>query len=269
MSIPAAVVPFFMEQGAPAPAAMPDLFLIDRGLDALFKFVDPTLASLAATQVGSANRFGANEGNPQGMTAHKSKLFMCGSQRDRLYTLNLTDGTGTRVGIQTRFGANIRNPLALASDQTDLFVFDSDSRGMYKVNDTTSVATLFHTFPSDGGRPSAATVDDEDNTLLYVAFGSLQIYAFRIGDTGLTDAIRWRVSPQDATPASVTRIATSGSIQSLVAHRKRLLAIIGKNIYSVSKTQRDTATNLGEITRQGGGFPISNPSGLASLVVPE
>ena len=254
---------------APAPTPMPDLFFVDRGLDALFKFVDPTLASLAATQVGSANRFGANEGNPQGMTAHKSKLFMCGSQRDRLYTLSLTDGTGTRVGSQTRFGVNIRNPLALASDQTDLFVFDSDSRGVYKVNDTTSVATLFHTFPSTGhrgigaGRPSAATVDDEDSTLLYVAFGNQYVSAFRIGDTGLTNVNVF----QGGLPYKL--VADSGSVQSLVAHRGRLLAIIGKDIYDVKKGESANSVKLGEITRQGGGFPISNPSGMASLEVPE
>ena len=58
-------------------------------------------------------------------------LYMVGSSRDRLYTLDRTTGIATRVGSATQFGVGEAGPAGLAWDGTNLYMIGAGVDALY------------------------------------------------------------------------------------------------------------------------------------------
>ena len=72
----------------------------------------------AATRVGAATGFNAGEYQPVGLASHGGRLYMTGSTKDRLYTLDVTTGAAVRVGAATGFGVGESAAVGIASGYT-------------------------------------------------------------------------------------------------------------------------------------------------------
>ena len=107
-----------------------------------------------ATRVGTATRFGVNEGDPRGVASHKGKLYMVGQNNRALYTVNPTTGRATRVGTATGFGVN-ENAYGLASHNGKLYMVGQNNRALYTVNPTTGRATRVGTTTGFGVNENA------------------------------------------------------------------------------------------------------------------
>lgn len=104
---------------------------------ALFS-VDTTTA--AATQIGSADRFGVGETGAGGLAFHKDVLYMVGNGIDTLYSVSLTTGVATRVGSATQFGVGVTDPNGLASHNGVLYMAGdkfspTEFRALYTMNE--------------------------------------------------------------------------------------------------------------------------------------
>ena len=85
-------------------------------------------------RVGSSSQFGVSESIPQGLASHNGVLYMVGSGRDWLYTLNTTTGVATRVGSSSQFGVSESFPTGLASHGGILYMVGSNNDWLYTLN---------------------------------------------------------------------------------------------------------------------------------------
>ena len=64
------------------------------------------LGSGAATRIGSATQFDANENNPQGLARHGSTLYMVGQANASLYSISSSTGIATQISSITAIWSN-------------------------------------------------------------------------------------------------------------------------------------------------------------------
>ena len=220
-------------------------------------------------KVGTSTRFGVGEGNPQDITGHKGKLLMVGAQTDRMYDMNLTTGVGVRVGTVNQFGVGAAIPAALASNNsTALYMGDRTTQTtstIYTVDDTTSQGTQFRIFPR-----RIITMEIKDNIMYYTTSGrNGLINRYNLNTrSALSDII---IGTKSTVTLANRRDRLETEISAVAFHGNDLLFVYGRKIGRYLPDVAFPETNfvdLGTITKQGGGFPITQPSGLASLVVP-
>ena len=88
-----------------------------------------------ATPIANVDQFGVNEGDPYGLAAIGNILYMVGAGTDRLYTINIDDGTAIRVGAAARgFGVGESLPTGLAAIGATLYMVGQSNNKLYTLN---------------------------------------------------------------------------------------------------------------------------------------
>ena len=101
-----------------------------------------------AASVGNADDFGRNEDQATGLALHNGQVYMTGSRRDRLYTLDVTNNAlvGTAsfagTGLSSPFGNGEIDPQGIASVTTSasgtrLYMVGRHFDRLYRLNTTT------------------------------------------------------------------------------------------------------------------------------------
>lgn len=82
----------------------------------------------ATTRVGNSIGYGRNEYNVSAMTSYNNRLVMFGHSRDRIYTLNTSDGTANSGFDISRSTDNVNG---LTEFNNTLYGVDSDHHALW------------------------------------------------------------------------------------------------------------------------------------------
>ncbi len=160
----AGVSQFGVGEGFPTGLAAIDstLYMVGQSNDALYTLnidsADMTDDGMAI-QVGILSAgFGMSEGNPRGLAAIDSTLYMVGQSNDALYTLNIDsadmtdDGRAIRVGSTAAgFGMGESFPYGLAAIGSTLYMVGERTDVLYTLSTTTGEATQVGRLPAGFG----------------------------------------------------------------------------------------------------------------------
>ena len=227
------------------------LYMVTSGADYL-STVDTITG--AATRIGSATKFGVNEGDPRDLAAIGNTLYMVGSSNECLYTLNTTTGGATRVGSANRFGINEDNPSGIAAIGNTLYMVGFTTEYLCTLNTTTGVSTRIGNSTRFGvNEQSPSGLAAIGNTLYMLGWSNDCLYT-----VNTTTGIATRVG-------SATQFGISESDPTGLAAIGNTLYMVGQDTdyLSIVNTTTGVATRVGNSTNFG--INIVQPFGLAAI----
>ena len=190
---------------------------------------------------------------PTGLASDGTNLYMVGSVRDALYTLNATTGLATRVGSATQFGVNESVPTGLAFHNGTLYMLGSANDALYTLNTTTGIATRVGSATRFGVNETSPSGLASDGTNLYMLGGANDVLYTLNTTTGIATRV-----------GSATRFGVNEQYpDGLAFHNGTLYMLGGANgvLYTLNTTT-GIATRVGSATRFG--VNETSPTGLAS-----
>ena len=183
-------------------------------------------------------------------------LYMVGSSKDRLYTVDRTTGVATAVDSSTtQFGVSEGFPSGLAWDGSTLYMVGSSGDRLYTVDRTTGVATAVDSNISDFGASEALPTGLawDGSTLYMVGSSGRRLYTVDRA-TGVATAVDSNISDFGASEAMPAGLSWDGSTLYMVG-------LSGHRLYTVDRTT-GVATAVDSSTTQFGVSEVF-PSGLS------
>ena len=232
------------------------LYFVGGATDALFR-LDPSDSSVV--RVGAASQFGAQIGDPLGMTWHNGKLYMVAGAGagSALYTVDTVTGVAARVALTQRLTGSVATASGLASYGGDLYM--------------TAAAVSGKLFRVDLDSLSATQIGSDNLGVSETKPRGMALLGGKLYLLGATTAALYELNSSTGAASQVGSATSFGSVNETAPLG---LAALGADLYMTGGAndwlyRLDTGTGTGTRVGSVSQFGVSEtvPAGLAGRYI--